>query len=943
MKSLRTFFIILTLCLSSLPASARRDPGLDWRQLATEHFLIIYPTIAGQAAARTARIVEQAYPRVRELLGYAPPGLTPIVLNPMRDTANGYAQTVFRKMEFYLASPMGHWASTRNSSWIETLMYHEFAHLCHGMRNDGFSRFLTTIFGEVQGLNLIAPKWWVEGVAIYSETVLTDGGRGRNPYHQMKLAANLLSDQPWTLGQIGHSPRFIYPRDRVYLPGYEMLMQLQKELDPALHEIPDTPPGPDYHGFLDNISSQQSAWPFFGLGYVWDQATGHTPGEIWNQVLSEHREKSSRFYGQDRPAIAGALAITREDKAIFQHPKWTRDGQLIAYRKSNDEGPALVSINPRTKRVQELARPDMLHGGYDYHAATELFTYARLLPGPVYFDNLTSDLFQRDSQGREYRLTTGGRCWSPDVSQNNRIVCVVNKLGPNRLGLVDPGSGAVKLIPGPKGAVYLSPQWSPAGTQLAAAVRINGIQDVCLIDPETGALKAVTGWDAAGDYTPAWSPNGRYIYFVSDRTGVNQVYAHELETNELYQVTNARFGAFEPDISEDGKQIVFAEYKAGNYQQLVIACLDVSAWKGVPLSASHLQPETPCEFTLPPEKGEGYSAWPHLVPSFWIPMVSQDQAGFLWGAASGRQDPLEIHSWWAQALYQTLNGQWYGDLSYENRDTPLILAGRVFSMPLSRRGVPGEREDENLYWARAQGWELDSIFTVIHRKAYDAVCVSELDLAYEVYQVLSENRSAFPGENYSGLGGGAKFTSIRQGPRDLFPRSGVSCSWRGRAALPGSDYDGRLVKAVGLVHLPSFFQHQALMLGVRGTARTGYFPETVTDIAPRGYYGGQFNAGYALTLSAVYRIPLWYIDNGPGLFPIFFHDLWGEMLVEWGAGWDGTITEETWMNRAVSSLGWEMHLDMEWFWYLPARLNQAVIYKIEDQEFRFTLDFDMGF
>ncbi len=929
MKFIRIFFIILTLCLSSLPASARRDPGLDWRQIATEHFLIIYPTIAGQAAARTARIAEQAYPRVRELLGYAPPGLTPVVLNPMRDTANGYAQTIFRKMEFYLASPMGHWAGTRNSSWIETLMYHEYAHLCHGMRNDGFSRCLTTIFGESEGLNLIAPKWWAEGVAVYAETELTNGGRGRNPYHQMRLAANLLSDQPWTLGQIGNSPRFTYPRDRVYLPGYEMLVLLQAKLDDCR--------------FLDRISSQQSAWPFFGLGFVWDQATGHTPGEIWNQVLSEHKEKLSGGYGQERPAIAGALAITRDDKAIFQHPKWTRDGQLIAYRTSTDEGPALVSINPQTKQVQELAKPDMLQGGYDYNTATELFTYTRLLPGPVYFDNLTSDLFQRDSQGREYRLTNSGRCWSPDVSQDNRIVCVVNKLGPTRLGLVDPGSGAIRLIPGPEGAVCLSPKWSPTGTQLAAAVRINGIQDICLIDPATGALKAVTGWDAAGDYTPVWSPDGCYLYFVSDRTGVNQVYAHELETNELYQVTNARFGAFEPDISGDGKQMVFAEYKAGNYQQLVIAPLDVSAWKRVPLPDFQAQPETPYEFTLPPEKGEGYSAWPHLVPTFWMPMLGQDQAGLLWGAASGRRDPLEIHSWWAQTLYQPLNGQGYGDLSYENRETPLILTGRLFSMPLSRWGVPGDREDEKLYWSRAQGLELDSIFTVLLRRAYDAVSVAELDLAYEVYQVLSENREAFPGENYSGLGGGVKFTGIRQNPKDLFPVSGVSCSLRGRAALGGSDYDGRLVKAAGLVHLPSFFQHQALMLAVRGSSQSGNFPETNYQSAPQGYQGGQFEAGNVLTLSAAYRMPLWYIDNGPGLFPVFFHDLWGEMFIEWGAGWDGSITGKEWMDRAVSSLGGELHLDMEWFWYLPARLNQAVIYKINDREFRFTFDLNMGF
>ncbi len=93
------------------------------------------------------------------------------------------------------------------------------------MRQAGFSRLVADIFGEIQGVNFVAPQWWVEGVAVYAETELTASGRGRNPYERMRLASNLLSEHPWSLGQIGVPTALSLPWDRVYLAGYPLIAE----------------------------------------------------------------------------------------------------------------------------------------------------------------------------------------------------------------------------------------------------------------------------------------------------------------------------------------------------------------------------------------------------------------------------------------------------------------------------------------------------------------------------------------------------------------------------------------------------------------------------------------------------------------------------------------------------------------------------------------------
>ncbi|MBN1595751.1 PD40 domain-containing protein [candidate division FCPU426 bacterium] len=915
--------------LSALPVYAKRPPGLDWREWETKHFVIIYPEKAAPAAARLASIAENVYPEVRGLFGYAPPGRTPVVLNTERDYANGYAQSIFRKLEFYLAVPDDLSFGPEDPAWLESLMLHEYAHLCHGMREEGFSGWLTAVFGGVHGLNFVAPRWWVEGVAVYSETQLSTGGRGKNPYQRMKLAANILSAQPWSLAQIGHHPAFSYPADRIYLAGYDMLEYLHKKTN--------------RRGLLDALSREQSAWPFFGLGNVWKKVAGYDPEFVWEQVQTELGQDFMKRYGAERMPLPDAVVIADDPESTYFQPQWTMDDRLLVFRQSLQKESGLVKINLRSGREEVFSQPDMFWGRWQYLDHEDVCYGARLITHALYTDTRSADLFVVSRRG-EKRLTQQQHCWSPAYHpETGRLVCVEGHWDTARLRFFHPASGSWRAIPAPAGAVYASPRWSFDGRWLAAAVCIRGKQDICLVDWETGKLTPLTGWDTAGDFNPVWSRDGKYILFVSDRGGTHQIYAYEMETRLLYRVTDARLGAFDPAVSPENGRIAFVEYCPGNRQQVVIAPFAKDGWVLTPFPASGQQPESDTRFQLPPVKGRAYSAWPYLLPSLWLPMAGWDQDGLLIGMASAQQDPLESHMWQGRLLFQPQNGKAYGDFSYTNAEGFLMKTVRAFSLPQVRWGRPGHYADTQAYWFREQGVQVSARVPWLLRQAHDAITVLQAEAAYEAMQLLDAPPGILPGSFYTGVQGGIRLSAVKQRPKDLFPIQGFALLGESRAALPGHSYDGRLAFAEADVHLPVPWLDHALMLSARGVVKAGIFPRVSAAAPPKGYYGGQFNRGHNLTLAAAYRLPLWYIDEGAGLWPIFFHDVWAEGVSEWGAGWDGNITLPDWQQQAVYSLGAILHLDMELFWYLSSRLDAGLIYKPAENEIVLKMDINLGF
>ena len=105
---------------------------------------------------------------------------------------------------------------------------------------------------------------------------------------------------------------------------------------------------------------------------------------------------------------------------------------------------------------------------------------------------------------------------------------------------------------------------SPDGRNLALALSKDGSPDIYTIDMRNNATRRITATRFA-EASPSWSPDGRQLAFVSDRTGRPQVYVINLHDGSERRISFQGRENVAPDWGPDGR-IVYSSRRDGRYQ-----------------------------------------------------------------------------------------------------------------------------------------------------------------------------------------------------------------------------------------------------------------------------------------------------------------------------------------------------------------------------------------
>ncbi len=161
-------------------AASLFDPSLRFRTLTTEHFSIYFHQGEDALAARLAEIAETVWWNVAASLHTAAPRKTHVVLADQTELANGWATPLPYNLIFITAAtPSGSEYIGRTDDWLRLVFTHEFTHILHLDRSEGWARVFRSIFGRtpVAFPNLWLPAWHIEGLATWQESVSTGAGR----------------------------------------------------------------------------------------------------------------------------------------------------------------------------------------------------------------------------------------------------------------------------------------------------------------------------------------------------------------------------------------------------------------------------------------------------------------------------------------------------------------------------------------------------------------------------------------------------------------------------------------------------------------------------------------------------------------------------------------------------------------------------------------------
>lgn len=887
---LATWLVLLV----PVPAAAQvygiqyRPPEADYVERQSAHFRIIYQEGLEREAAEAAAILEGALPYARALVGLHRAIRLPVVLNRFNDRSGGYVTPLPLKSEIEGVRLKGHALSPRPASWLASVLPHELTHAVHAQsgRGLGLGWAMRPFAPDIsRAVNFAVPSGISEGVAVYLESTMQPGwGRLHHALFEMQFRAAMLSDDPWSLAQMLEEPVYDRPLDRFYIGGAYLFDYMASR--ERLHFFPRA------RDFFYRM-------PLLGYGIPLWYGTGEMPHVLGRRLR--------RYYQARWQAALDTLGtITAPDVRssgrglVHRRPYWLDDRTLIAYVSGYDVRPGLYRIDAITGR-REVVSHQRITEDYVYHLDPDRSTlyFARYVVNPLVPVQALSDAFRLAlSSGSVERLTEDARVAAPVPAGDGTLWALQNDGQFSRIVRIDAG-GTVTPV-SDLGATYvISIVPSPDRTTLVVLANVRGRQGLFrgVVSPEGRVdLAPWVLFDDGSVYDVSWSADGRYLLFAADPGGIANAYAHDVEAGRTLKLTNVAFGVLEPALSPDGSTLAFVHYRHERYDLATVpfepkqaeAAETLDAGAAAVLWQERLA-EPPAE--VPMTEARPYRARDYLAPRMLYPTVRTDPAagageGFELGVGVGvgvqGVDPLERWAYGGEVFYQATQG--WGEAYVTSGRFLLRPTLRIYRRPstvLVRPVDAGGHTTETVRAGRAErgisvGVTLPVVFS---SNVFRSEAAFALEGEYRQDQLFREGGDVLrPYQGRLSLRPSAVVAlGYQQNLRDIIPNSGVILSVKGTYdAVAEDDRPGRWMNPRVNLFLP-FFRGRNAGLQLYGSViaqnRGGLLD--LTTFLPRGYEDRYLGRGTFARFGLEYVQPLWYIEDGFILLPVYFQALYG--------------------------------------------------------------------
>lgn len=925
----------LLLLFFTATAAAQVPPDERYLMFKTEHFRVVFPDGMEAFARRAADRAEWAYFALTEHFMEPPSGRIALVITNYTDRPNASATPIPDNRVVLISTPdIASRTLNWYNDWVDNTLVHELTHIFHLDRNEGAWKVAQTIFGRVPFLfpAFYQPKWVIEGLATYNESRLTGSGRAYGSAFESLLnndanggafrtvdAGDGLSPI-WPSGQTPYAYGGLYFRDMAETYGDSAVSDLVTR---GAYRLPYT--------------FNWASGPYFGR-----TMTGSW--QDWSAAFesdAEARADSLRAIGLTVGEPVSGLAWS------LSPPRFSPDGSQIAYTYITPrDDPATVIADVSTGAIVMSKRRNgsgvntwMLDGSGLYQSQAQFRDRFH-----IYGDVYTLEV----ANGRERRRTKGARLSSPDLSPDgSTLVAIQTGDGTNRLVTVDLQDAEIRVLADfDFGVNWQNPRWSPDGKYVAAERWVEDrIADIAVVDGDGQVVWQVTR-DDASDITPAWSPDGRYLLWASDRDGVHDIYAVQvnpatmsLESSQqkVWRLTRTLSGASGPDVSPDGRWLAFnGLYPEGVRVERVR--YDTTTWETVgPGWRTVRQPPTPRPTNAADVDAPvgSYSPFPSLWPKAWLPIAfsNSSEVGWFIGASTFGADDIRRHEYAILAGWRT---------GVEAVEGTIFYRYSGFGNPV-------------LNFTVSQEWSGGTVFTTdgdpidVTIRERDIVVAANLfrprmQTAFSLtpYVGLEENRFTptnpditFTDPTVSDLRVGLVtwFSRARAYPRSVSLEKGFVAvldlshrrrtedwdRWRvgaegllrgylsfpvfgyanhvlaGRVSVGASHGHDRAAEAFGLGGIPGRDIPILSGISIGGGSR---YPL-------RGYSEGVEIGDRIVSGSLEYRLPLWLVGRGYGLWPIMLDKLSASVFWDIGSAW--RTSDDI---SVLSSVGTELSVDL---------------------------------
>jgi hypothetical protein len=549
-----------------------QDAGtLKWYQFETPHYTVIHPGGVDSLAQTFAIRLEHYYPYLGKPLDHLPSHM-PVIVHNESSFSNGVFVWAPKRLEIFTnPDPNGY-----NQDWLTQLALHEGRHAVQiDKLNQGFTKGLYFLGGEqaVGAMAVFLPYWYLEGDAVDSETRLSTTGRGRQPSFEMGFKAQLLeTDRLWSFSKATMGSYKDYIPDHYQL-GYLMVRH-----------------GRRTYGDQFWIDFQQYAArkPFL-LNPTWfsmKQYGLRSKKQFYQEALTNYKDHwLSTSLNRQYTTLTDWNLKRKRHYTSYTFPHSVSESQIVTLKTGIDQIPEFVSIesNGDEKRI---FRPGFLNSGRVSYSANHI-VWDEFVPDTRWSNRNYSIIRSFDiSTGMVVNLGKRTRYFSPAISGDGTRVAVVEQTDKQqyRLTILHMDGTIDRVIPSPGNRFIQQPDWMETDSALVVIVTVDVGKSIYSYSLESGRWSRL--YDAGMDDISYPVVDKERIFFSGTFSGIDNIYCYQMEEQQAYQITSAHFGAFQPQLFDDGNTLLYSNYTSEGYGAVALDLVE-GLWKPLDEARDH--------------------------------------------------------------------------------------------------------------------------------------------------------------------------------------------------------------------------------------------------------------------------------------------------------------------------------------------------------------------
>ncbi|MBN2236246.1 MAG: hypothetical protein JW729_01725 [Bacteroidales bacterium] len=831
-----------------------QSPGsLKWKQINSSYFQIIFPEGFEEKANYVANVLEYARVLDGKTLNNYPPKIS-ILLHNQTVESNAEVGWAPRRIEMFTQPPQDTYAQ----DWLQQLALHEYRHVVQiDKMNQGITRVLYALFGQqiTAGVyGLFVPWWFIEGDAVVMETALSQSGRGRQPFFEMELRAQLLQKGAYSYDKAAHGSYKDFTPSHYHL-GYYLVgsgrINYGDELwNNALNQVAKKPF--TITPFSNSIKKQ----------------TGYSKVGFYEEMLSN----LDSIWTKETQALqtTNLDTLTNPQSYIsYLNPQAFSEEYLVCVKKDYRDVTKLILMDQNGKEtvLKKLGwyMPETLS------VNNELILWAEQEFDPRWTYRTYTKIYSYSLAMKKVSLVSSKkRYFSPQLNREASKMVVVESSAnyEHSLAVIELAGGKKERNYSTASNDFLSyPSWSEDSKKIVAVALGNKGKTLIEFDVLSGDYNYLLPFSYEDITKPIYWKND--LLFQGSYSGISNIYALDKASKQVFQVTSSAFGAHSPAVW-NGK-LLFSEYRA-NGNQIALTNLNQNEW--IPLNEIsdthysfanelHQQEDTLLVSDSIPKlkyQVKNYSKLAHLInPHSWGPFsFSADNYGFKPGITLNSQNKLStfILSLGYEYDLNYQEGTYFADANYLGWYPALNLRAEYGY----RERLAHDSEQDSTFLLRFNETNLRtgmSIPLFFSSGNWYQRFTPRITYEYRQLDVLNSGVQLRQ-SNFKILDYSFTFSNYQVSAKQaIYPKWGQQLSFLYQHT-PFDD-SGDLVALSSMLYFPGLIKHQGVRMYFAFQQKFGqadYYNEQIA--MARGYFGLSFTKSFSYKLD--YALPLAYPD-----------------------------------------------------------------------------------